>query len=105
EYAMVCHSISILSDSGGPIFEWLGDRWEQVGISSYMMNGCASVGYQSVFTRLAAFYDWIEEVINQSNATTLSSFKTSTAPTTSNTTTFSNNTTTNNAANNPNSYF
>ncbi|CAF3640962.1 unnamed protein product [Rotaria socialis] len=92
-------------DSGGPIFEWLGDRWEQVGISSYMMNGCASVGYQSVFTRLAAFYDWIEEVINQSNATTLSSFKTSTAPTTSNTTTFSNNTTTNNAANNPNSYF
>ncbi|CAF4369257.1 unnamed protein product [Rotaria socialis] len=92
-------------DSGGPIFEWLGDRWEQVGISSYMMNGCASVGYQSVFTRLAAFYDWIEEVINQSNVTTLSSIRTSTVPTTSNTTTFSNNTTTNNAANNPNSYF
>ncbi|CAF4013703.1 unnamed protein product, partial [Rotaria sp. Silwood2] len=21
-------------DSGGPVFHWLGDRWEQVGISS-----------------------------------------------------------------------
>ncbi|CAF4135531.1 unnamed protein product [Rotaria sp. Silwood2] len=73
-------------DSGGPIFQWLGDHWEQVGISSYVMNGCASVGYQSVFTRLAAFYDWIEEIVNQMNITISTSAKTTTTPSTSSTT-------------------
>ncbi|CAF3227069.1 unnamed protein product [Rotaria sp. Silwood2] len=73
-------------DTGGPIFQWLGDRWEQVGISSYVMNGCASVGYQSVFTRLVSFYDWIEEVINRRNITISTSTKTTTTSTKSSTT-------------------
>ncbi|CAF3908646.1 unnamed protein product [Adineta steineri] len=32
-------------DSGGPIFQWIGDRWEQIGISSYIEIGCAIKGY------------------------------------------------------------
>ncbi|CAF3834470.1 unnamed protein product [Rotaria sordida] len=73
-------------DFGGPIFKWLDDHWQQVGISSYVINDCASVDYQSVFTRLAAFYDWIEEVVNQRNITTLASSKTTTTSTAINTT-------------------
>ncbi|CAF4865195.1 unnamed protein product [Rotaria sp. Silwood1] len=73
-------------DSGGPVFQWLDDRWEQVGISSYVMNGCASIGYQSVFTRLTAFYDWIEEIVNRRNITTSTSTETPNTLTTSRTT-------------------
>ncbi|CAF2704863.1 unnamed protein product [Rotaria sp. Silwood2] len=73
-------------DFGGPIFKWLDDHWQQVGISSYVMNDCTSVGYQSVFTRLASFYDWIEGIVNQRNITTLPSSKTTTTPTAINTT-------------------
>lgn len=59
-------------DSGGPIFQWIGDRWEQVGIVSYAEGGCATQGYSSVFTRIAYFHDWIQSHILYNNQTTTS---------------------------------
>ncbi|CAF1490929.1 unnamed protein product [Adineta ricciae] len=60
-------------DSGGPIFQWIGDRWQQVGIVSYGEMGCAVKGYPSVFTRINYFLDWIQFTIqlNNTNQTTL----------------------------------
>lgn len=49
---------------GGPIFRWIGDHWEQVGIISYGLFGCPSDGYQSVFTRITPYYNWIESIVN-----------------------------------------
>ncbi|CAF1178577.1 unnamed protein product [Rotaria sordida] len=73
----VCHG-----DSGGPILQWLGDRWEQVGIASYTLDGCGRRGYPSFFIRLAAYYDWIEWNINPNNYTTSTSTSTTTTITT-----------------------
>jgi hypothetical protein len=58
-----------LGDSGGPILQWIGDRWEQVGISSYVTYGCAAVGFPPVFTRLAYYNDWIESILNEDHHT------------------------------------
>jgi secreted trypsin-like serine protease len=62
-------------DSGGPIFQWIGDRWEQVGIVSYGEMGCATEGYPAVFTRISYFHDWIESHIHNNNQTTTSDHK------------------------------
>lgn len=62
-------SCVLIGDSGGPIFMWAGDRWEQVGLTSYA-RGCAQEGAPTVFTRVAYFHDWIQSIINPSLATT-----------------------------------
>ncbi len=54
----------LLGDSGGPIFQWIGDRWEQVGIVSYGDGGCGTKGFPGVFTRISYFHDWIESHIH-----------------------------------------
>ena len=59
----------LLGDSGGPIFQWIGDRWQQVGLVSYGENGCGAKGYPGVFTRLSYFHDWIESHIHDNNQT------------------------------------
>jgi secreted trypsin-like serine protease len=59
-----------LGDSGGPILQWIGDRWEQVGIVSYGLLGCASANYPIIYARVAAYYDWIKSVLNINNRTT-----------------------------------
>ncbi|CAF1400682.1 unnamed protein product [Adineta steineri] len=70
------------SDSGGPIFQWIGDRWEQLGIVSYGVSGCAMKGYSVVYTRIAYFNDWIDSHIhNNDNQTTISNNITSNNPT------------------------
>lgn len=56
-------------DSGGPIFQWIGDRWEQVGIVSSGEEGCGRKDYPSIFTRLSYFYDWIQSHILDDNQT------------------------------------
>ncbi|CAF0725050.1 unnamed protein product [Rotaria sp. Silwood1] len=56
-------------DSGGPIFQWKGTYWEQVGIISYG-RGCHQIGSLAIFTRLAYYFDWMESVINISLTTT-----------------------------------
>ncbi|UJR20471.1 hypothetical protein I4U23_023600 [Adineta vaga] len=49
---------------GGPAFQWIGHRWELVGIESYAMDGCPRVGYKGLFLRVAAYSDWIESILN-----------------------------------------
>ncbi|CAF0974550.1 unnamed protein product [Adineta steineri] len=69
------------SDSGGPIFQWIGDRWEQLGIVSYGVGGCAMKGYSAVYTRISHFNDWIESHIhNNNNQTAISNNITSNNP-------------------------
>ncbi|CAF3023785.1 unnamed protein product [Rotaria sp. Silwood2] len=70
-----------IGDSGGPILRWIGNRWEQVGIVSYAMYGCALANYSTVFTRIAAYNDWIESILtgySTSTITTIDSTITST---------------------------
>ena len=56
-------------DSGGPIFQWIGDRWEQVGLVSFGEEGCGTAGYPGVFTRMTFFHDWIQAHILDTNPT------------------------------------
>jgi len=59
-------SILFLGDSGGPIFQWTGQYWEQVGIVSYG-DGCAQPGKPGVYTRLSYYYDWINNILKNDN--------------------------------------
>jgi secreted trypsin-like serine protease len=47
-------------DSGGPLMQWRSDHkvWELVGITSHG-RGCAERPYAGVYTRVAAYLDWI----------------------------------------------
>lgn len=56
----------IVGDSGGPIFQWAGQYWEQVGIVSHGA-GCADAGYPGIYTRLSYYYDWINDILNTTN--------------------------------------
>ncbi|CAF4231175.1 unnamed protein product [Rotaria sordida] len=60
------------ADSGGPIFQWIGDRWQQVGITSYGHGGCLFESGQAVFTRISYFNDWINLHISENNQTLIS---------------------------------
>ncbi|CAF2487921.1 unnamed protein product [Rotaria sp. Silwood2] len=61
--------MNFLGDSGGPIFQWKGTYWEQVGITSYG-EGCHQIGSPAIFTRLAYYFNWMESVTNISLTTT-----------------------------------
>ncbi len=56
-------------DSGGPIHQWLGDHWEQVGIVSFG-NGCALANHPGMYTRLSFYYDWIQSYLTEMHQTT-----------------------------------
>ncbi|CAM4988660.1 unnamed protein product, partial [Rotaria socialis] len=51
-------------DSGGPIFQWTGLYWEQVGIVSHG-KGCALANSPGIYTRLSYYYDWMEEILKR----------------------------------------
>ena len=55
---------SSIGDSGGPIFQWTGQYWEQVGIVSYGY-GCAQPGFPGVYTRLSYYYHWVEAILER----------------------------------------
>ncbi|CAF3337433.1 unnamed protein product [Rotaria sp. Silwood1] len=59
-------SMLFVGDSGGPIFQWTGQYWEQVGIVSHG-NGCAKLGHPDVYTRLSYYYDWINNILKNDN--------------------------------------
>jgi len=50
---ILCMYVS--GDSGGPALQWIGNRWEQVGIASYVDGFCGSDG-----SRVGYFRDWIQ---------------------------------------------
>ena len=49
------------ADSGGPLVyrEFTGDPWVQVGLVSFGNKNCGSKGFPGVYTKVAAFMDWI----------------------------------------------
>ncbi len=53
-------------DSGGPIFQWAGQYWEQVGIVSHG-EGCAEPNQPGVYTRISYYYDWINDILKNHN--------------------------------------
>ena len=59
-----------LAELGGPAFQWIGTRWELVGIESYAFDGCPRVGYKGLFVRIAAYSDWIESILRIHTAMT-----------------------------------
>lgn len=61
EFPQRNHHFHSVGDSGGPIHQWVSDHWEQVGIVSYG-RGCAMAANPGVYTRLSAFYDWIQSI-------------------------------------------
>jgi len=54
------------------LFQWIENRWELVGIESYAIDGCPRIGYKGLFVRVAAYYDWIDLIINGDNMITSS---------------------------------
>jgi len=63
---LITNSFLFPGDSGGPIFQWTGDYWEQVGIVS-RGNGCAEPGNPGVYTRLSYYYNWINDILKNDN--------------------------------------
>ncbi|HEV7723100.1 MAG TPA: trypsin-like serine protease [Iamia sp.] len=63
---MVCAAApgkdSCQGDSGGPLVENRSGTWVQVGIVS-TGNECALAGFPGIYTRVAAFSNWIKEQI------------------------------------------
>jgi len=55
--------LSYIGDPGSPIFEWFVDRWEQVGITSYVMD-CIQSRNLGIYTRIVEYNDWIQSIIN-----------------------------------------
>ncbi len=51
-------------DSGGPLMMFSSNnQWILIGLTSYG-EGCAQPGYAGVYTRVAAFQDWINSTMN-----------------------------------------
>ncbi|CAF1623002.1 unnamed protein product [Rotaria magnacalcarata] len=61
---------SCQGDSGGPLLMFHPDTkvWELVGITSFGI-GCARPSYSGVYTRVAAYHDWIQQNTPPSPAT------------------------------------
>ena len=60
-YLYLSEHDSCNADSGGPLVfkELSSDPWVQVGIFSFRSKNCGSKGFPGVYTKVAAFMDWI----------------------------------------------
>jgi secreted trypsin-like serine protease len=55
---------SCQGDSGGGLLYFKNGRWHAAGVVSYAI-GCGQQAYPTVFTKTAAYIDWIQEIINR----------------------------------------
>ncbi len=59
-----CFTDTCQGDSGGPLMAFSSNnRWTLIGITSYGY-GCAQRTYAGVYTRVAAYQDWITTTMN-----------------------------------------
>ncbi|HEX7134413.1 MAG TPA: trypsin-like serine protease, partial [Iamia sp.] len=76
---MVCAAApgkdSCQGDSGGPLVQNRGGTWVQVGIVS-TGEGCAFEGFPGIYTRVAAFSNWIKQQIRYGPQPSASTFVT-----------------------------
>jgi hypothetical protein len=76
---MVCAAApgkdSCQGDSGGPLVENRGGTWIQVGVVS-TGEGCATPGFPGIYTRVAAFSNWIKQQIRYGPQPSASAFLT-----------------------------
>lgn len=70
-----------LGDPGSPIFEWIGNRWQQVGIATYGID-CSRFQEFGVYTRIIDYIDWIQSITKTSPITTSTPITTTISTTT-----------------------
>jgi V8-like Glu-specific endopeptidase len=64
------HVTFYVGDSGGPLSQWVGNRWQLVGTTSYVPQQCALYDKPTVFVRVAYFYPWIKSILAAHNEQT-----------------------------------
>ena len=74
-YTLTFYLSTHVGDSGSPILQWIGNRWQQVGIASYIMGECGAPGYQTVYVRLVTYLDWIVSIFDKSKKPTSGTLK------------------------------
>lgn len=63
-YFLSIHIDTCQGDSGGPLMMFSSNnQWILVGLTSYG-EGCAQPAYSGVYTRVAAYQDWINSTIS-----------------------------------------
>ncbi len=67
--------IYFIGDSGGPIHQWVGDHWIQVGIVSFG-KGCADAENPGIYTRLSFYHDWLDSNTDETGPITYGSITT-----------------------------
>jgi secreted trypsin-like serine protease len=79
-----CHAFLNIGDPGSPIFQWFIDHWQQVGITSHIID-FDQFRNLGIYTRLVEYNDWIQSII--SDCSTISPTPPTTVSTASTTTT------------------
>ncbi|CAF2745169.1 unnamed protein product [Rotaria sp. Silwood2] len=76
--------VPCVGDPGSPIFEWLTDRWQQVGVASHIID-CVPFRYSGIYTRIIEYNDWIQSIISNCSITSSSTSTLTTVITTTTT--------------------
>jgi hypothetical protein len=64
------YSDTCQGDSGGPLMMFTSSKqWVLAGVTSFGY-GCAKPGYSGVYTRVIAYLDWINSIINNTDNST-----------------------------------
>ncbi|XP_063597951.1 transmembrane protease serine 9-like [Penaeus indicus] len=81
--ALTTNKDTCSGDSGGPLFTQLCDgRWAQLGIVSYGFE-CARPSKPGVYTKVSAYFDWIETNSGESSSATPPGYSTESSSATS----------------------